>query len=94
MVEQWHQSGISQRQFCEKNQIKLSTFGYWVLKYNEAKISDPGFASLRISPEPVNTSQVPKMEIERDRKHIRRIIFYYLIQHRHKAINGVCRLPF
>ena len=64
MVEQWHQSGISQRQFCEKNQIKLSTFGYWVLKYNEAKIPDPGFASLRISPEPENTSQVPKMEIE------------------------------
>ena len=64
MVEQWQQSGISQRQFCEKNRIKLSTFGYWVQKYNEAKIPDPGFASLRISPEPVNMLPVPKMEIE------------------------------
>jgi len=64
MVEEWQQSGISQRQFCEKNRIKLSTFGYWVQKFNEAKIPDPGFATLRISPEPVSTLPVPKMEIE------------------------------
>jgi len=64
MVEEWHQSGINQRQFCEKNRIKLSTFGYWIQKYNQTKIPDPGFASLRISPEPVNTLPVPKMEIE------------------------------
>jgi hypothetical protein len=51
MVEEWQQSEISPRQFCEKNRIKLSTFGYWVQKFNEAKIPDPGFATLRISPE-------------------------------------------
>jgi len=64
LVEKWQQSGISQSQFCEKNRIKLSNFGYWVKKFNKAKIEDPAFASLKISPEPVNTSPAPRMEIE------------------------------
>ena len=64
MVEEWHQSGISKRQFCEKNRIKVSTFGYWIQKTNEAKVPETGFATLRISPEAENPLPVPKLEIE------------------------------
>lgn len=49
LVEQWQQSGVSQKQFsCERN-IKLPTFMYWVKKYRLNKQDDPGFAPIAIS---------------------------------------------
>lgn len=29
IMARWEQSGLSQQVFCEKEQIKLTTFGYW-----------------------------------------------------------------
>jgi hypothetical protein len=29
IMTRWQRSGLSQQAFCEKEQIKLSTFGYW-----------------------------------------------------------------
>ena len=51
LVEQWQQSGKSQKQFSEKNHIKLWTLLYWVQKYRQSKSPDQGFASLTISPD-------------------------------------------
>ena len=64
LVEQWQQSGISQKQFSEKNKIKLNTFLYWVQKFHESKTPDLGFAPLTITPEPLSGLSVPKIEIE------------------------------
>jgi hypothetical protein len=65
LVEQWSQSGKSQKQFSEENRIKLWKFLYWVQKYRQSKAPDRGFASLTVSPEPVAELGVnPKIEIE------------------------------
>jgi hypothetical protein len=61
LVEQWRQSGKSQKQFSEENHIKLWTLLYWVQKYRQSKAPDQGFASLTISPE---SGANPKIEIE------------------------------
>ena len=61
LVEQWQQSGKSQKQFSEENRIKLWTLLYWVQKYRQSKVPDQGFASLTISPE---SGVNPKIEIE------------------------------
>ncbi len=29
MMARWEQTGLSQQEFCEQAQIKLTTFGYW-----------------------------------------------------------------
>jgi hypothetical protein len=64
LVEQWQQSGKSQKQFSEDNHIKLHTFMYWVQKHRQANTPDQGFASLTISQETGVGSCSPKVEIE------------------------------
>ncbi len=63
LVEQWQESGKSQKQFSEEKNIKIATFIYWVQKYRQDKASGHGFASLSLSPEPAAGSIVPKIEI-------------------------------
>lgn len=50
LVEQWHQSGMSQKQFSAEHNIKLPTFMYWVKKYRMNKQDDPGFARVECIP--------------------------------------------
>jgi hypothetical protein len=65
LVEQWRQSGKSQKQFCEENHIKLWTLLYWVQKYRQSKAPEQGFASLTLAPEPgAGPGANPKIEIE------------------------------
>ena len=65
LVEQWRQSGKSQKQFSEENHIKLWTLLYWVQKYGQSKAADQGFASLTLAPEPgAEPGANPKIEIE------------------------------
>jgi hypothetical protein len=65
LVEQWRQSGKSQKQFCEENHVKLWTLLYWVKKYRQVKAPDQGFASLTLAPEPgAGPGANPKIEIE------------------------------
>jgi hypothetical protein len=65
LVEQWRQSGTSQKRFCEDNHIKLYTLLYWVQKYRQSKAPDQGFASLTLAPEPgAGPGANPKIEIE------------------------------
>jgi len=35
-VEQWNDSGISQKEFSQNHNLKISTFGYWVKRHKEA----------------------------------------------------------
>jgi len=49
LVEQWQQSGLSQKQFSTEHNIKLPTFMYWVKKYRMNKQDDPGFARVELS---------------------------------------------
>ncbi len=64
LVEQWQQSGKTQKQFSEDNHIKLATFIYWVQKHRQTNAPDHGFASLTISQETGVGISTPKLEIE------------------------------
>jgi hypothetical protein len=64
LVQQWQQSGKTQKQFSEENHIKLATFMYWVQKYRQINAPDHGFASLTISQETGVGILSPKLEIE------------------------------
>ena len=37
LIERWHQSDKSKKNFCEEEQINLHTFTYWLKKYNRSK---------------------------------------------------------
>lgn len=64
LVQQWQQSGKTQKQFSEENHIRLHTFIYWVQKYRQSNTPDQGFASLTISQENGVVPSTPKVEIE------------------------------
>lgn len=62
LVEQWHQSGKSQRQFSAEHNIRLVTFSYWVKKHRQQKNTEIGFAKVELG-QP--TSYTPaRIEIE------------------------------
>jgi len=60
-IEKWQQSGLSQYQFCKREALSKSTFGYWLKKYKQEK-ADLG--SLSIKPDkaflPVEISTSPE----------------------------------
>jgi hypothetical protein len=64
LVEQWQQSGKTQKQFSEENHIKLATFIYWVQKHRQINVTDHGFAALTIGQENGVENPIPKLEIE------------------------------
>jgi hypothetical protein len=64
LVQEFQQSGKSQKQFSGEKRIRLHTFGYWVKKYNQSQGAHPGFASLTVGNEPRTQSAQPRMEIE------------------------------
>ena len=38
-IELWQDSGMSQKAFCDKEELSLPTFGYWLRKYKKEKES-------------------------------------------------------
>ena len=53
LIEEWKRSGLSQREFCDRNGVKLSTLQYWVVKGNREKAQ--GSRSLvEIAPAKIN----------------------------------------
>ncbi|MBK9290750.1 MAG: hypothetical protein IPM52_03860 [Bacteroidetes bacterium] len=46
LVEQWEQSGQSQRSFAMANGMKLYTLRYWVKKYRSKEQAAGGFVQL------------------------------------------------
>lgn len=47
LVEEYENSGLTQREFAQQHEIKLPTFTYWLRKKRSA--SDSGFLELRPS---------------------------------------------
>jgi len=58
LVKLYHESGQTQHQFCHSNQLKYSTFHFWLKRYRGLKTSTPekqennrqGFMPLKFSP--------------------------------------------
>jgi len=46
----WKRSGLSQRQYCIKNSLALSTFGYWNRKLRKPQPAAPHFYPLAVPP--------------------------------------------
>jgi hypothetical protein len=64
LVEKWQKSGKSQNKFSIENNLKFHTFSYWVQRYKQSKIANPGFATVTLTPELETSSSNPRIEIE------------------------------
>jgi hypothetical protein len=40
IIEQWQQSGLSQKKFCEQNTIAYHHFHYWYKRYRNRQAAD------------------------------------------------------
>ncbi len=49
LVEQWQQSGLSQKQFSKENNIKYHSFTYWVKRYRQHQHRQDGFIPVELS---------------------------------------------
>jgi hypothetical protein len=49
LVRSWEESGLSQRAFCQKHELKLATFGYWRTRYLRSQ--EPSEVFVRLTPE-------------------------------------------
>jgi transposase-like protein len=63
LVEKWQKSGKSQKKFSSENGIKIHTFIYWVQRYRQSGSTNPGFASVTLTPEPETVCSNPRIEI-------------------------------
>lgn len=36
-IEMWHESKLSQREFCQEENLSVKTFAYWLKKYKSEK---------------------------------------------------------
>jgi len=50
MVQQWQQSGLSQKGFCVANNIAYHVFHYWYGVYKSAQKSSGSFLPVNITP--------------------------------------------
>jgi len=60
LIEQWQQSGLSQKAFCEQHSIRYYVFHYWYRRYRmQHVVSNNGssFVKLQIA-KPAGTSSV------------------------------------
>lgn len=51
LVEQWQQSGQSQKQFSQENNIRYHTFTYWIKRYRQNQYNQNGFIPIDLSGE-------------------------------------------
>ncbi len=49
LVEQWQQSGLSQKQFSEEKNIKYHNFAYWVKRYRQHQYRQDGFIPVELT---------------------------------------------
>lgn len=51
LLEQYHLSGLTRNEFCQKHAISLSFFGYWLPKLQKRQATkQPSFQELRVQP--------------------------------------------
>jgi hypothetical protein len=53
LIGEWQNSAITKKQFCERAQVGIHTFNYWLKKFNSQNgNSKPGFTEFRIVGKP------------------------------------------
>ena len=45
-IQDFHESGLSRKEWCQKHQIPQSTFSYWIRKQTKEQPEEPVFARL------------------------------------------------
>lgn len=63
MINRWHSSRISQRQWCEKQGINLSTFKYWFVKWKGTHDSGSHACFLEIEPDSPLSVEIDKIPL-------------------------------
>lgn len=62
MIGSWKQSGLSQKAYCEQNNIRYHVFHYWYKRYRgqQDAVGDPAFVPLNVksSTFPVSNSAI------------------------------------
>jgi hypothetical protein len=61
LIEEWQQSGQSQKHFCEQKHLSKSVFVYWLKKYRKQQDSPSGFAAVEVTGQ---RSGRPYLEVE------------------------------
>lgn len=53
ILDQWKASGLTQKQFCSEQNIKVATLHYWIKKFRSENSvpEEPNFLPVRCSPE-------------------------------------------
>ena len=61
LIKRWKKSGINQRDFCDRHDLSMHTFHYWLRKYRQIHTSsENGFVPVEISP----VTDIVKREIQ------------------------------
>jgi hypothetical protein len=62
MIGAWKQSGLSQKAYCEQNNIRYYVFHYWYKRYRDQQdaVDDATFVPLNVKPStfPVSSSAI------------------------------------
>src|SRR3954468_15061126 len=62
MILTWKQSGLSQKAYCEQNNIRYYVFHYWYKRYRDQQgvVDDASFVPLNVKPStlPVSNSAI------------------------------------
>ena len=61
MIVSWKQSGLSQKQYCEQNNVRYYVFHYWYKRYREVK--ERSFIPLDVPSSPVSSTGTAEVEI-------------------------------
>ena len=48
LVEEWEESGQTQKVFCQEQGVKVGTFAYWLRKKRQERESTGGFLPVRV----------------------------------------------
>jgi hypothetical protein len=52
LISSWKQSGLSQKAYCEQNQVRYHIFHYWYKRYRDKQLNsgEPAFIPLNVKP--------------------------------------------
>src|SRR3954451_1770550 len=75
MIVTWKQSGLSQKAYCQHNNIRYYVFHYWYKRYRDQQgpVEDGTFVPLNVKP---SASQVSNSAIEMLLPDGKRILFH------------------
>ena|SRR5438128_5936644 len=64
IIASWKQSGLSQKAYCEQNQIRYYVFHYWYKRYRDeqSNSTEPAFIPLNVKP-PLSDATCANIEV-------------------------------